>query len=77
MTTKDRHVLTFWFDKASDVLAAKGRDVTIGEVSKHVGQSRATAKKYLARLANEGALTGTKVIFKNGTEGLVYRHVDA
>lgn len=76
MTNKDRHVLEFWYNKMSDVIAVKGREVTVGEVARHVGQSRVTAQKYLNRLVSEKAINSTDVVFKNGTTGKVYSHVE-
>lgn len=75
VTNKEVHVLHFWLSKASDCIAETHREVTVGEVARFVGQSRATAKKYLERLVKEGALSARDVTFKNGTVGKVYEHV--
>ena len=76
MTTKDKHVLTFWYNAASACIGAMGRHVSAGEVARHVGQTTPTAKKYLNRLVGEGALSSDRVIFKNKTEGVAYGHVE-
>ena len=72
MTTKDKHVYTFWYDKTVDCIAETHREVTVGEVARFVGQSRATSKKYLSILVGFNILTATEVTFKNGTTGKVY-----
>jgi len=76
VTTKERHVLTFWFDAVSTCINVLNREVSAGEVARHVGQTTPTAKRYLKRLVGEGAITSSKVMFKNGTEGMVYGHID-
>lgn len=75
VSTKERHVLGLWFNAASDCIAVLNREITCGDVARHMGQSRNTAKKYLNRLVGEGALVSKKVVFKNGTEGLAYEHI--
>jgi response regulator of citrate/malate metabolism len=76
VSNKDKHVLTFWFEHASVCIGSLGREVTAGEVGRHVGQTTVTARKYLNRLVSEGALISHRVVFKNGTEGVVYGHIE-
>lgn len=76
VTTKDRHVLEFWYSHLSACIGATGRTVSAGEVARHVGQSIGTAKKYLNRLVGEGAIASYPVEFKNGVVGVHYGHIE-
>jgi DNA-binding MarR family transcriptional regulator len=52
MSTKDFHVLNFW--RAALIACYKEHGaVSAGQVARHVGQARSTAKKYLDRLVSE------------------------
>jgi predicted ArsR family transcriptional regulator len=75
VTTKDVHVLSFWHEKMSACTLHYCRSVSAGEVARYVGQSTATAKRYLNRLVGEGAIASEDVIFKNGVKGTVYNAV--
>jgi response regulator of citrate/malate metabolism len=72
MTTKDRHVLDFWWRKLFDCAAAKGEGVTAGELAEYVGQSRTTAKRYLIRLVKEKAAMAGKSRHWNKANMTVY-----
>jgi len=75
MTTKDKHILTFWYTKLAELNAEKGGSVSAGALAEYVGQARPTAKKYLSRLVGEGAATSAKSPHKNGVEKTTYEAV--
>ncbi len=75
MTTKDMHVLNFWHAKLSELQEARGRAVSSGELSRYVGQSNGTAKRYLMRLVGEGVVSARTAEFPNGVMGNLYRVV--
>lgn len=72
MTTKDQHILTFWWAKLHECEIAAEKPVSAGEVARYVGQSIGTAKRYLKRLVGEGGATANSVTFPNKVEGVVY-----
>lgn len=75
MTTKDRHVLNFWYAKLSEIDGNGKTAVSSGELARYVGMNIGTAKRYLNRLVGEGAVVFTTVTFPNGTEGKKYNVV--
>jgi len=75
MTTKDKHVLTFWYNLLADEQNEKGRGVSAGEVARRAGMNVGTSKKYLNRLVGEGVATKHAVVFTNKTDGYIYEVV--
>lgn len=75
MTTKDKHVLTFWYTKLSELNAEQGKSVSAGALAVYVGQARPTAKKYLMRLVGEGAAIAEISVHKNGVDKITYQVV--
>jgi response regulator of citrate/malate metabolism len=72
MTNKDKHVLTFWYVKLTEMLHLNPRGVTAGAVGRYVGQSRNTAKRYIDKLVSEGVVSSYNATFINQTIGTVY-----
>lgn len=72
MTTKEKHVLTFWYERLLNLQAETGQPVTAGQLARYVGQSRGTAQKYLKRLIGEKAIKSEKVVFPNKVKGFVF-----
>lgn len=72
MTTKDKHVLTFWYQAFMRELSEKNAAISAGHMARAQGQSINTAKKYLKRLVGEGALIETDHVFPNGVLGKLY-----
>lgn len=72
MTTKEYHLLHFWFAKLSELNCQTGGYVSIGELAKYVGQSRGTAKKYLKALAKSGEAVTEKRKHQNKITYQVY-----
>jgi len=75
MTTKEVHVLNFWYAKLSELNCDKGRYVSAGELARYVGQSTTTAKRYIKALLANKVIVWTKQRFPNGVYGKVY-HID-
>lgn len=73
MSTKDRHILNFWYAKLSEVQLEQGRAVSAGELARYVGQNTGTAKRYLMRLTEEGVVTVRTDEFPNGVMGKMYK----
>jgi len=72
MSTKETHVLDFWWRKLADCVEWNGRGVSAGELAAYVGQSRSTAMRYLKKMvAHHGAESGTFRHF-NGTMATRY-----
>lgn len=59
MSQKEKHILSMYL-KAVKRLERGGQSVTVGEVSRELGVSRNTAKKYLAKLVETGLIYQTK-----------------
>lgn len=75
VSTKERHILQFWYTKLSELECDQGGAVSSGELARYVGQSIGTAKRYLNRLVGEGAAGYTTVVFPNGVEGKKYNAI--
>jgi len=76
MSTKELHILNFWRRALIELYKKRGV-VTAGQLGKHVGQSRTTAKKYLDRLVGEGCVGFEEVPWKNGVMSRNYGPVKA
>jgi len=72
MTNKDKHVLGFWYGKLIELVTIEQEPVSSGQLARHVGQSRSTAKKYLLRLVGEGHVERFQTRYPNGLLGDVY-----
>jgi len=72
MSTKDRHILNFWYAKLAEIDGNGKTAVSSGELARYVGMNIGTAKRYLNRLVGEGAVAYTTVVFPNGVEGKKY-----
>lgn len=72
MTTKDRHVLTFWYQAFMRELSEHNKALSAGHMARAQGQATNTAKRYLKRLVGEGALVELDRQFPNGVWGKVY-----
>lgn len=75
MTTKDKHILTFWYTKLSELNSEQGKPVSAGALAEYVGMARPTAKKYLVRLVGEGVVTTETSLHKNGVDKTTYQVV--
>lgn len=65
VSTKERFVLNFWRAALIEVYRKQGA-VTAGQLAKHVGQSRTTARKYLDRLVGEKCVGFEECTWTNG-----------
>jgi response regulator of citrate/malate metabolism len=72
MTTKERSVLDFWFRALWACNQRDNNHVSAQRVGESVGMARNTAKKYLARMIEKGAVEKISVIGKNKQEAFLY-----
>jgi len=56
MTVKDRHLLDFYWIKLSELAGMQDNPATAGEFARRLGISVNTARKYLERMCDEGAV---------------------
>lgn len=73
MTTKEFHLLHFWYAKLSELNHQTGQYASVGELAKYVGQSRGTARKYLEALKKSGEVVTEKRKHQNKITYQVYR----
>lgn len=73
MSTKDRHILNFWYAKLSELECEKGRAVSAGELARYIGMNIGTSKRYLMRLVGEGVVVARTAEFPNGVMGNMYK----
>jgi len=72
MTTKQRNVLDWYWQKLYDTVREYQRGVTAGELAKEMGVSRSTAQKYLSELITNKAATAEKFKHWNKQTGKRY-----
>lgn len=72
MTTKDKHVLTFWYQAFIRELSEANSAISAGRLARSQGQAVNTAKRYLKRLVGEGAIIEVDHVYPNGVKGKLY-----
>lgn len=72
MSTKERALLDFWFRATWSCNQRDNNHVSAARVGESVGHSRNTAKKYLERMIEEGAVEKISTIGKNKQEAFLY-----
>lgn len=75
MSTKKRHALNHWWHMLHEVEEETQRDATAGQVARHAGVSRNTAKLWLDRLCDENAAFSIKYIGRNGFSEIRYHRI--
>jgi len=76
MTTKEYHVLKFWYEQLEKCVAECNAPVSAGTLAKAVGQSRATALKYMSKLVHGRSVIAHKVIHVNGMNATLYTPIE-
>lgn len=72
MTTKEKSVLDFWFRALWACNQRANNHVSASAVGESVGMARNTAKKYLTRMIEEGAVEKISTRGKNRQEAFLY-----
>ena len=72
MSTKERAILDFWFRAVWSCNQRDNNHVSAARVGDSVGMARNTAKKYLERMIEEGAVEKISVRGKNRQEAFLY-----
>lgn len=73
MSTKEYHILNFWYAKLVELENQLGRAVSGGELARYVGQSGNTAKRYLKKLCFQNVIDCFEHTFPNGVKGMTYQ----
>jgi len=66
MSTKEVHIYNHWFQMLLDAVDKNNGDVTAGQVAKVAGTARSTARRWLDRMVEKGAVRCDKHLGKNG-----------
>lgn len=67
MSTKDMRALNHWWHMLAELREETGRAVSAGEVAKHAGTARNTAKRWLEKMVAAGGARSYREYAKNGT----------
>lgn len=75
MSTKEKALLDFWFGALWRACQKANNHVSAGRVGAEVGQSRATALKYIGKMKEHGVIDEISVRAKNKSDATLYAPV--